>query len=330
MVEVSNMRRGTQAGLKMRGMRNLTGTAVAGLLVFWVIVAAAAPAFAAALKADPDVLVFHRTDESLTAAITRDGQPLPAAEMGEVKLWASGHDYDEMFRYEKTDGALKLTPTGFCEVGSYDLVLTTPSGNLNLKVFTPLDEMPETLDRVAASMGISLDELRKRMNLVTPLGEVKVSFSLPEVYYEGQALELEFDVIEGGTHTWKVNDAVVAEGPEAARLFHVFDTPGLAIVEYTASRSGQTVASAKDSTMVARVPAIEWTVPRNVEFTLKAAPGYGKYSWTVNGKPAGQGEALTHTFTDAGPATIECLCEEPASGPMGTFLRIAYDVTVTG
>jgi len=56
MVEVSNMRRGTQAGLKMRSMRNLTGTAVAGLLVFWVIVAAAAPAFAAALKADPDVL----------------------------------------------------------------------------------------------------------------------------------------------------------------------------------------------------------------------------------------------------------------------------------
>ncbi len=324
------MRCGTQPGLEMSSMRNLRGTAVAGLLAFWVITAAAAPAFAAALKADPDVLVFHHTNQSLTAAITRDGQPLPAAEMGEVKLWASGHDYDEMFRYDKSDGALKLTPTGFCEVGSYDMVLTTPSGNLNLKVFTPLDEMPETLERVAASMGISLDELRRRMGLVTSLGEVKVSFSLPEVYYEGQALELELDAIEGVTHTWKVNDAVVAEGPDAARLFYVFDTPGLALVEYTASRAGQTVAAASDSTMVARVPAIEWKVPGNVEFTLNAAPGYGKYTWTVNGKPAGQGESLTYKFTGVGPASIECLCEEPASGPKGTFLRIAYDVTVTG
>jgi hypothetical protein len=294
------------------------------------LTAAAAPAGAAALKADPGVLVFHHTGQSLTAAITRDGHPLPAAEMGEIKLWASGHDYAEMFRYDKLDGALRLTPTGFCEVGSYDLVLGTASGNLNIKVFTPLDEMPETLERLAASMGISLDELRSRMGLVTPLGEVRVDFTLPEVYYEGQALELEFDVIEGASHTWKVNDVVVAQGPDAARLFYVFDKPGLVLVEYTASRAGRTIAAAQDSTMVVPVPAVGWKVPRNVEFVLSAAAGYGKYTWKVNGKPAGEGARLTHKFTEAGPAIIECLCEEPSLGPSGTFLRVTYDVTVTG
>ncbi len=309
--------------------RDLKRPVTLALLAFCLI-AAAAPAAAAALKADPDVLVFHHTSQSLTAAITRDGQPVPAAEMGGIKLWASGHDYAEMFRYDKSDGALTLTPTGFCEVGSYDLVMSTASGNLNLKVFTPLDEMPETLERLAASMSISLDELRRRMGLVTSLGEVRVDFTLPEVYYEGQALQLEFDVIEAASHTWKVNDEIVAQGPDAARLFYVFDKPGLVLVEYTASRAGRTITAAQDSTMVVQVPAISWKVPRGVEFILSATAGYGKYTWKVNGKLAGEGDRLTHQFTEAGPATIECLGEEPSRGPAGTFLRVIYDVTVTG
>ncbi|HQE83903.1 MAG TPA: hypothetical protein PLM14_12950 [Candidatus Hydrogenedentes bacterium] len=324
------MRWNTLIGVRRISRRNVPAETFIALVAFGVMVVAATPAAAAELKAEPDVLVFHRTDESVATVLTRDGQLLPAAEMGEIKLWASGHDYDEMFRYDRSDGALRLTPTEYCEVGSYDLVLKTSSGDLKLQVFTPLDEMPGTLEKVAASMGITVEELRKRMGLVTSLGTAEVTFTLPEVYYEGQALDLQLDAIEGATCTWKVNDTVVAEGTGAVRLFYVFQKPGLAIVEYTASRGGQTITSAKDSTMVAKVPAIEWKVPAKVEFTLRAIPGYGKYTWTVNGKPAGQGDAMTHTFTEAGPATIECLCEEPASGPEGTFLRISYEVTVTG
>ncbi len=319
------MRHSMLPGPGRTGLRNRAVRASAALAV--ILIAGAAPV--AVLKAEPDVLVFHRTDASVTTALTRDGRPLPAGEMGETKLWANGHDYDEMFRYDRSDGSLKLTPTEYCEVGSYDLVVKTPSGNLNLKVYTPLDEMAGTLDRVAASMGISVDELRKRMGLVTSLGRSELSISLPEVYYEGQAIELELDAIEGAVHTWKINGAVVAEGPDATRLFHVLDKPGLVVLEYHARRGEATVASTVARTMVAKLPPITWKVPKNVEFTLHATQGYGKYTWTVNGKAAAQGSALTHTFQEAGPATIACLCEEPASGPEGTFLRFTYDVTVT-
>jgi hypothetical protein len=234
-----------------------------------------------------------------------------------------------MFRYEKSDGGLKLTPTGECEIGSYDLVVNTSSGKLSFKVYTPLDEMPGTLENVAASMGITVDELRERMGLVTPLGSVEVSLNLPEVYYEGQLLDLKLEAIEGATHTWKINGTLVAQGPGAAAMRYVFDKPGLAVVEYTATRDGRTIAASKDTTMIAKVPAIEWKVPRNIEFTLHATPGYGKYTWTVNGEPVGEGRALSHRFEKPGMASIECLCEEPVSGPEGTFLRITYRVEVT-
>ncbi|MFO7973530.1 MAG: hypothetical protein R6V12_02730 [Candidatus Hydrogenedentota bacterium] len=299
------------------------------LLAFLGMAGGAIPATAAELKAEPEVLVFHRTDQSATTTLTRDGEPLPANEIGEIKLWASGHDYKEMFRYDKAEGALTLTPTQYCEVGSYKLVIKTSSDNLTLQVYTPLDEMPGTLQKMAASMGVTVEELREQMGLVTSLGRMDVSIALPEVYYEGQALELELKDIEGAIHTWKINGTVVKKGPDATSLFYVFPKPGLVVLEYTATREGQTVAAAKASTIVVKVPPIQWKVPRNVEFTLHATPGYSTYSWMVNGKPAGQGKALRYTFQEAGPATIECLCEEPTSGPKGTFLRITYKVTVT-
>lgn len=317
--------------LIQRGTGHLSGYNAPRSLILLVmgIALAGVSAGAAELKAEPDVLVFHRTDESITTKLTREGQPLPASEIGEIKLWASGHDYDEMFRYDKADGTLTLTPTKYCEVGSYDLVVKTSSGKLNLLVYTPLDEMAGTLEKVAASMGVTVEELRKRMGLVSSLGRSGVSISLPEVYYEGQALELELDDIEGATHTWKINDSVVAEGPDATRLFYVFSKPGLVILEYAATQGDTVLAAETASTMVAKVPPVQWKVPRGVEFTLHATPGYGNYSWTVNGKASGQGSALTYAFKEAGAATIECLCEEPASGPEGTFLRITYTVTVT-
>lgn len=317
--------------LIQRGTGNLSAFNAPRSLILLVmgIGLAVVSAGAAEVKAEPEVLVFHRTDESITTRLTREGQPLPASEIGEIKLWASGHDYDEMFRYDKADGTLTLTPTEYCEVGSYDLVVKTPSGKVNLLVYTPLDEMPGTLEQVAASMGITVEELRKRMGLVTPLGRGTVSISLPEVYYEGQALELEMEDIEGATHTWKINGSVVAEGPDATRLFYVFPKPGLVVLEYTATQGDTVLGAETASTMVVKVPPVDWKVPRGVEFTLYATPGYGKYSWTVNGKAAGQGNTLTYAFKEAGAATIECLCEEPVSGPEGTFLRITYRVTVT-
>jgi len=321
--------RGTSLLLEEDGKKRagLWGLAVAALC--FALLLGAAPASVAQLRADPEVLVFRRTDQQVTTKITHDGQPLPAGQMGEIKLWASGHDYQHMFRYRREDGALTLIPSETCEVGSYDLVMHTPAGNLNLKVYTPLDEMPGTLENLAASAGITVDQLRERMGLVTRIGTVEVRFKLPEVYYEGQVLELELDPIENAVHTWKINDEVVGQGPDARSLYYVFEKPGLVVVEYTATRGDRVVAEARDSTMVAKLPSIEWRVPKNVEFTLHATPGYGKYTWTINGRPAGTGSTLTHTFKEAGAVTIECLAEEPAAGPRGTFLRVTYAVTVT-
>ena len=310
-----------------RKRAGLWGFAVAAMC--FALLLTAAPVSGAELRADPDVLVFHRTDQQATTRITRNGEPLPAGQMGEIKLWASGHDYQHMFRYRREDGALTLIPSETCEVGSYDLVMHTPAGNVNVKVYTPLDEMPGTLENLAASAGITVDQLRERMGLVTPVGTVEVRFTLPEVYYEGQALELELDAIEDAIHTWKINDEVVGQGPDARSLYYVFERPGLVVVEYTATRGDRVVAEARDSTMVAKLPPVEWRVPKNVEFTLHATPGYGKYTWSIDGRQAGTGRAFTHTFTQAGNFTIECLAEEPQAGPRGTFLRVTYAVTVT-
>jgi hypothetical protein len=101
------------------------------------------------------------------------------------------------------------------------------------------------------------------------------------------------------------------------------------ILEYAALRNGKPVSQARASTMVAKVPPIEWKVPANVEFTLYGTPGYNKYTWTVGGLKRATGRRLDYEFAEYGASTIECLCEEPAGGPEGTFLRITYEVTVT-
>lgn len=294
-----------------------------------VVLLAAAPMSEAQPQADPDVLVFNRLDQRLTTRITHDGEPLPAEQMGQIRLWATGTDYSHMFHFERADGALTLVPSDTCEIGSYDLEMTTPAGNVHVKVYTPLDEMPRTLEMLAAAEGITVSELRERMGLVTRVGTVEVSFSLPEVYYEGQAIELELEPLENVVHTWKVNDDVVKQGPDAYSLHYVLEQPGFVVVEYTATRGDRVVAEARDSTVVAQLPAISWSVPKDVEFTLHATPGYDRYAWSVDGVPAGTGRAFTHTFTQAGNFTIECLAKEAAAGPRDTFLRIRYNVTVT-
>lgn len=294
--------------------------------------AAAAPGHAA-VTADPAQATFTSPQQSVVIRLTADGAPVPA---GEIRAWqflASGHDYKHMLDVEKMEGALKIAPSGTLEVGSYDLNIETARGAVMVRVFAPLSDLPDIVEKTAALTGESESRIKEKLGLQTDLGRGETTISLAPVYYEGQTLELTMPAVAGCVYAWFMNGEVVAEGPGENSLSHTFMHPGeyvLTFIETRAAAGGtECTQRAAAHTRVVPVPPVPMEVPVNTETTFSAPPGYAKHAWSLDGQAVSPGAVLKHTFREPGIHSVECMASSPGKGPARGFMRARYNVTVT-
>lgn len=296
-----------------------------------VCLAAAAPGYAA-VTADPAQATFTSPRQSVVITLTADGAPIPADEIRSWQLLASGHDYKHMLDVEKREGALKIAPSSTIEVGSYDLNIETARGAVMVRVFAPLSDLPDIVEKRAALTGESESRIKEKLGLQTDLGRGETVISLAPVYYEGQTLELTMPAVAGCGYAWFMNGEVVAEGPGENSLSHTFMHPGeyvLTFIETRAAAGGaECTQRAVAHTRVVPVPPVPTEVPVNAEITFLPAPGYAKHAWSLDGQAVSTGAVLKHTFSEPGSHTIECVASSPDRGPVQGFMRTRHIATV--
>jgi hypothetical protein len=134
----------------------------------------------AEVTADPAIVTITSPQQSVSIRLTQDGAPIPAAEIRGWQFLASEHDYKSMLTCEKMDGALKIASSGSLEVGSYDLLIDTSGGPATVRVYAPLSDLPDVIQKQAAILGVSEEVVKQRMGLSSTLRE-RIASELPPV-----------------------------------------------------------------------------------------------------------------------------------------------------
>jgi len=284
---------------------------------------------AEAITAEPDSLTFTSTTQTQGVKLYREGHPVAADDILGLRLLASGNDYRYMFRYEKRDGVLSLTPSDQIEVGSYDLMINTRSGTAYVKVYTPLSELPDIVQQTAQSQGISEQEARERLGLTSRRSSSAIRIELPPVYYEGQILELYVPSTPDTEYIWYINGQIIAQGNDQNTLNYTFPAPGEYVLAYREVRDGSVVTEAVARTRVVAIPAVQYETAPGLSVVFRGPERFSQYEWLVGGQHAGSDECLNYTFKEAGTQTVECIATGPLDGPANTaFLHIYYRVLV--
>lgn len=299
-----------------------------------VALAACAATSHGAVTADPAEVTFVSPNQSFTLHLANNGTPVPAKDIQGWQLLASGHDYQHMIVVEKMDGGLIVTPSKTVELGSYDLNIETTQGSVAVRVFMPLSDVPDIVEKMTALTGLSEAKIKEKLGLSTTTGRNKITFSLPPVYYEGQTLELTLPAQPGAGHTcfWFMNGDAIAEGPDQHALAYTFEKPGEYLLTYleTVTENGALVlvAQARASTSVVAFPGItaETTAGTAMEFSPPA--GYRTFVWRIDGQEVSREPALKHTFLNPGTHVVECLASSPDQGPAEGYLRVRFNTTV--
>lgn len=201
-----------------------------------------APAAFAAVTASPAELTFQSPTEAKTISLTVDGEPVAAGAIGSVKLMVEKHDYDEMIRVEKSNGAITLHPTEYMEIGTYDLIIRTNHGTAVVKVYTPLEEIPSIVDQRMQEAGVSRAEARQQLGLTTPAGRERIAWDVPTQRPTGDTLALAANAAPGRTYVWQVNGATVQEGAGDSVFRYTFAQPGTYKVRYAEMQNGVVIA----------------------------------------------------------------------------------------
>jgi len=293
---------------------------VTGLV--WLV--AAAPV-AAQIQVSPEQVTFERLDQSQTLQVRRDGAPVPAEEIVRFQLLVDRSDYSHMFRFEKANGQVILTPSKTCEVGSYLLRIATRRGDGWVRVYTPLRDHPSALENLAQRLGITVEELKQRAGIAQVIARQRISLDLPPVYYVGTVISVDMQAAPGNTWTWQVNGTTVTENRP---LRYVVTEPGPLLLVYTEKQGDLVIAQVSEITEAAAEPEIITTVKAGTDLILHAPEGFSVYRWTQDGREVSADQTYTFRMDAPGTSKLEVLASRPLSGDPETFRRIRYAVQV--
>ena len=303
-----------------------------GFVYAFLILSLSATVSYGAVTADPAKATFTSLQQSATIKLTNDGAPIPAKDIGGWQFIVSGHDYKHMLNVKKMDGALEISPSTTMEVGSYDLNIETEEGPVVVRVFAPLSDLPNVIEKTAELTGQSDQRIKEKLGMVTATGREDIQIDLPPVYYEGQTLNLTMPLQPGHSCAWFMNGSLVAEGPEQNALSYTFEEPGEFVLTYieTEQSDGKTIAlgRARAYTRVVLMPGIPVETAVNAETAFAPPPGYLKHVWRIDGQEVSTEPTLRQTFPAAGTYTVECMSTSPDGEPAQGFLRIRYITTV--
>lgn len=232
-------------------MTTLSFRRVAALLL---VVGAGAVAHAT-VTATPSEVAITSPSQTVKISLSQDGKPLPASAIKGYTFNAENHTYEHMITMAKHDGGVDITPTKEAQVGVYDFTIKTSGGDVLVNVNMPLSDMPDTLENRAKAMGISVEELDKRLGLSKPYGRETVTFTFPGPYYPGSVLTMETPCPADRQYEWRVNGQVVKSGTGPEQFSYTFPTLGTYVIGYRDMKDGAPVASGKAVVTVVEKPA---------------------------------------------------------------------------
>lgn len=299
-------------------------------LIAVVFVAGAVAANGASVQCEPEIVSFSGLDEVATIGLYEDGSPLPSSALNGARAMIDDNNYSYQFIIERSESGpaqLTIRPNpALVQIGTFTLRISTDKGPAVAQIKTPLDELPGTLENRAKALGISEQQLKAEMNLLQSVERERVGVTLPAAYPEGHLFELPLGEDPSRNYVWYVNGEVVSSGKGQGTLQHVFTMVGPNIIQFEERNDDGLVSAWRGTLQVNPTPTIPWKVPADTEFTLEGPPGFNDYTWLADGKLAGTGRVLRHTFDFVGDHTIECLAREPENGDAAEYRRMTWEV----
>lgn len=285
------------------------------------------PAVARGIEVSPAEIEFNKIESPATVSVTQNGEKVPASAISSVKLYVGSYDYDHMIKVTKSDGQITVQPTEMLELGTYDLVVKTASGNATVAVKALLNIVDESLGAQASRQGITVEEVKARLGISQPLGLERIKLGLPKLYYKGQTLRLALDVKEDRVAEWIVNGKPVKS--EGGKLAYTFDQAGVHDIAYVEKKDGKTIAIGFGAVLVIAEPPIPVETAAGTQLKLLAPEGYQKFTWKLDGAAAEGTDSWTGVFDEPGAHKVTVRAESPADGTEQVFREITFSITVS-
>lgn len=284
------------------------------------------------IVAEPSEVRFSRYEDSATIVVKRGDEALPSNAVKSVRAVIGKSDYSHQFNIKKSasgPATITLSPKeGEAQSGTFTLVIATKNGNAHVAIDMPLDQIPGTLEDRARAEGITLDEMKAKLGLSHEGKREEVTVHLPQWQYVGSAFTLRLPATPGRDYTWKMDGKVVAEGKDQNFMKCVLESAGEHKIELLVRAGDSIVTQWSGILTVIDYPDMRWQVRKGQPLALRAPKGFKSHSWTIDGRGAGSGETLKHTFKETGEHTIECLSREPIVGEAGEFRKQTWNTTV--
>lgn len=282
-----------------------------------------------ALEADPSHVTFEDTATTIKINLTHEGAPLTTADFKGYDLLVGKHTYEYMVTVKPVEGGVEVTPTEMAEVGSYNLVLRTTHGDITVQVYTPLSNVETSLNTRAEALGITVEELKKRMGLgAEPFGRERVTFNLPAVVYVGENVALRMSTAADRHFEWRLNGEVIQEGDGAHTFSHTFSEPGLYALELRESVNGAVLATGRSMVTVIAEKPVTGAVERGASLEFLAPEGYETYKWTIDGKAKGDDPVLQCKLRKPGLYSINVEARSNGVDGSDDYREVAYRILV--
>ncbi|HOQ32839.1 MAG TPA: hypothetical protein PLA12_10035 [Candidatus Hydrogenedens sp.] len=281
------------------------------------------------LYANPDEITIHDLNQESIVKIFYKNQLLKKEHIKNWSFLAGENKYNHMIHLQVLDDKIIITPA-LLETGTYDLVIETTFGKCLIAVYAPLDKLPDTLENRAQKEGISVEELKKRLGLVSPVHKIDIHLEVPPLHYEGQTLEINLERSPDLLYVWRVNNQVIKQGEGESSFVFTFPEPGNYTIEVEEKDADILLGKATAQTKVVSYNPIPFQVKMKQPLKLTAVEGYSSYIWKVDGVVQKESKnTITLKFNAEKKYIVECIAKGPKDGNPQSFFRTIYEVTVS-
>ena len=280
------------------------------------------------LRVSPNEITFHDLSQEITIKITYKNQLLKKEDIKNWSFLAGDNKYNHMITLKVMDGNIIVKPA-FLETGTYDLIIETTYGKCLVSVYAPLDRLPDTLENQAQRKGITVEELKRRLGLVTPIHRVNINLEIPNLHYEGQTLEINLEKNPDYVYVWRVNGQVIKQGEGESTFIYTFPEPGDYVIEVEERDADILLGKTSATTKVISYEPIRYTVQMKQPLKLSSVDGYTSYAWKVDGVVQNEKtNTITLKFNAEKKYIVECIAKGPKQGHPQSFFRTIYEITV--
>lgn len=281
------------------------------------------------LLVSPNEITFHDLEQESIIKILYKNQILKKEHIKSWSFLAGDNKYNHMIRFTALDDKIIIEPA-LLETGTYDLVIETTFGKCLVFVYAPLDKLPDTLENRAKREGISVEELKKRMGLASPIHRIDIHLEVPPIHYEGQTLEINLEKNPELLYVWRVNNQVVKQGEGESYFAYTFTEPGDYTIEVEEKDADILLGKANATTKVISYEPIPYQIRMKHPLTLTAVEGYSSYTWKVDGVTQNESKnTITLKFNAEKKYIVECIAKGPKNGHPQSYFKTIYEITVS-